>query len=102
MIHHLLEFFRSPRTAGDFERETNATLLSRIRIGSLLALTFIPVFAPLDYLRLGEQFLAATAIRLFGCAFLGVLVVLTYRPFAERAATGLAAFGVAAISATIL
>ncbi|MGH7860319.1 MAG: PAS domain S-box protein, partial [Candidatus Binatia bacterium] len=102
MIGRLFAFLRSAEAGKEFRRETRELVLSRLRIGALLALTFIPVFAPLDFLRLHDHFLAATAIRLFGCALLGILVAITYLPSAERFAERLSGFGICAISATIM
>jgi len=80
----------------------NRLVVERLRVGILLALFFIPIFVPIDYVRMHEHFGWAVAVRSTGCALLVVLFGVSMLEAAERRAETLAAVCIFIISATVL
>src|SRR5712692_9358807 len=102
MIRRFKALFRPRLIAEELRRESRALLLERLRVGLALALILIPVFIPLDFLRMPDRFAGVLLVRLAGCAFLLALFPLTGLKAAEPWAEWIAVLGVTAVSATVL
>jgi two-component system, cell cycle sensor histidine kinase and response regulator CckA len=102
MLNGARALFRPRKVQADFRAETNRQMVERLRVGTLLALFFIPTFVPLDYVRMHEHFSWAVEVRASGCVLLVILFGLLTLEAAERWAELLVAAGVLIVSATVL
>src|SRR5262245_15287510 len=87
MFHRFQAFFRPRPIEEQLRRESRTLLLRHLRVGVVLALIFVPMFIPLDFVRMPDRFAGALLVRLAGCmallALLPLMSVKTVVPWAE-------------------